>query len=174
MFYNVSQLLREPVGATRKYEIDQPFTLPFEGAPQTRVTGPLTLIRTPRGLLARAMLTAEATEPCSRCLQPAAVPLRLDVEEEYIPTIDAVTGARLPEPEDVTPFRIDDHHHLDLEEAVRQAAVMEEPMAPLCRPDCRGLCPQCGADLNESACTCETGPIDERWAALRQAIRDEG
>lgn len=173
MYYNVSQLLREPVGSTRMYDIDQPFALPYDGEPVTRVTGPVTLIRTPRGVLARATLSAEATEPCSRCLQPATVPLDLDVEEEFVTSIDPVTGARLPEPEEDTPFRIDEHHHLDLEEAVRQAAVLEEPMAPLCRPDCRGLCPLCGADRNGSPCTCETGPIDDRWAKLKGALRPE-
>ncbi len=173
VYYNVSQLLREPVGSTRNYEIDQQFALPYEGEPETRVIGPVTLIRTPRGILARATLAAEATEACSRCLRPAAVPLNLVVEEEFVPTIDPVTGARLPEPEDDAAFRIDAHHHLDLGEAVRQAAVLEEPMAPLCRPDCRGLCPQCGADLNESPCTCETGPIDERWSTLKHVLRPE-
>lgn len=173
MFYNVSQLLREPVGSTRGYTIDQTITLPYEGSPQARVTGPLTLIRTPRGLLARATLAAAARMMCGRCLAPAATPLRLRIEEEYLPRIDPLTGARLAEPEEPTPFRIDEHHHLDLEEAVRQAAVLEEPMAPLCRSECRGLCPQCGADLNVNPCACNTVRLDERWAALERVLSDD-
>lgn len=95
------------------------------------------------------------------------MPLQLRVEEEYLPTIDPVTGARLPEPAEPTPFRIDARHHLDLTEAVRQAAVLEEPMAPLCRSDCPGLCAICGADLNDGPCPCDQAPVDDRWAALR-------
>jgi uncharacterized protein len=41
-------------------------------------------------------------------------------------------------------------------------------MQPLCREDCRGLCPRCGADLNEGECACEPGPVDNRWAGLAQ------
>lgn len=169
MFFNVSQLLREETGATRSFAIDETVRLPLAGEPSTRVTGSLRLTRTDRGLLAQAHVAAVTTEPCSRCLQPAIVPLDLTVEEEYFPTVDPFTAARLPEPAEPTPFRIDEQHHLDLSEALRQAVLVEEPMAPLCRPDCRGLCPECGADLNEQAGphTCATAPVDERWAALR-------
>lgn len=54
---------------------------------------------------------------------------------------------------------------LDLRPMVRDAVVLELPLAPLCRADCRGLCPQCGADLNEETCQCEP-PRDPRWANL--------
>jgi uncharacterized protein len=171
VFFNVSQLLRELTGATRTFAIDEPFVLPFDGAPCARVSGPLTLIRTHRGLLAEAELTGAMSESCSRCLDPAAVLLLLHVEEEYLPTVDPFTGAHLPAPEEPTPFLIDHNHHLDLSEAVRQAAVLAEPMQPLCRPDCAGLCPECGADLNDGACACRCGPVDDRWAALRALDR---
>ena len=173
VFYNVSQLLREPVGASRSYRVDDPFELPYEGNPVVQVAGPVLLTRTPDGILAQAHLEASVIEVCSRCLQPALVPLHLRVEEQFLPTIDPVTGGRLAEPDEETPFRIDEAHHLDLSEAVRQAAVLEEPMAPLCRPDCRGLCPQCGADLNVAPCHCEPGPVDARWAALQSVLSDE-
>lgn len=173
MIYNVSQLLREPVGSSRAYDIDEQVVLPFPGSPAARVAGPLTLVRTPRGVLATATLAAETTLSCSRCLEPAGIPMVLRVEEEYLPAIDPLTGGRLPDPTEPTPFRIDERHHLDLEEGVRQAAVMEEPMQPLCRPDCRGLCPECGADLNVTPCACPQGPVDERWGALQGIMRTE-
>ena len=172
MFFNVSQLLREATGATRTYPIDETVTLPYEGTPQVRLTGSLKLTRTDRGLLAQAELRGLTHVPCSRCLAPARLPLVLRVEEEYLPTVDPVTGVRLPAPEEPTPFRVDEQQHLDLAEAVRQAAVMAEPMQPLCRPDCLGLCPACGADRNTGACTCTAAPVDERWAALRGLNRE--
>ena len=55
---------------------------------------------------------------------------------------------------------------LDLAEMVREAVLLEAPTNPLCRPDCAGLCPVCGVDRNEAACSCDTTVRDERWAAL--------
>jgi uncharacterized protein len=167
MYFNVSQLMREPTGATRDYTVDDEITLPLEGAARARVCGPVELIRTPRGLVARADLRLTATEPCSRCLAPAAIPMELRIDEEYLPTVDPITGGRLPEPDDPTAFRVDDHHHLDLTDAVHQAVLLAEPMQPLCRPDCRGLCPECGADLNTGPCACAPASVDARWQALR-------
>lgn len=54
---------------------------------------------------------------------------------------------------------------LDLEPVAHDACILELPLAPLCRPDCLGLCPQCGANRNDQSCTCTTEP-DPRWAAL--------
>ena len=172
MLYNVSQLMREPVGSSRTDQVEADIDIPAGSAHPTSVTGQVDLIRTLNGVLARAGLATTLTEACSRCLQPAAVPLQLAVEEEFIPTVDPITGGRLPEPEESTPFRIDERHHLDLAEAVRQAALLEQPIAPLCRPDCRGLCPNCGADLNAGPCQCPAEPVDDRWAALRELQRD--
>ncbi len=173
VFYNVSQLLREPIGATRQYDIDESVALPYRGAPVARVTGALTLTRTLNGVLARADLAAEVSLECSRCLRATVQPLPHPIEEEYLPTVDPLTGGRVPEPVIPTSFLIDARHHLDLEEAVRQASVLAEPMAPLCRPDCRGLCPRCGADRNANPCECDTRPVDERWAALGGVLAAE-
>ncbi|MBI2760276.1 MAG: DUF177 domain-containing protein [Chloroflexi bacterium] len=172
MIFNVSQLLREPTGASRGYDIDEPIEVPIEGARPAHVDGTLELIRTPRGLVARADLQLETDVPCSRCLGTAGLSPRLTIEEEFLPTVDPFTSARLPEPDDPTAFRIDELHHVDLTEAVRQAAVLNEPMQPLCRPDCRGLCATCGADLNAGACGCPPEPADERWSALQQLKLD--
>jgi uncharacterized protein len=167
VLYNVSGLLHEPVGSTRLFSIAEPVALPFAGAPVVHLVGDLTLLRTPAGVLARATLVGTMPAECSRCLSHLTLPLRLTIEDEFLPTVDVVSGARLPAPAEPTPFRIDAHHHLDLSEAVRQAAVLAEPLAPLCRPDCRGLCPHCGVDRNTTACACATGPVDERWVRLR-------
>jgi uncharacterized protein len=98
------------------------------------------------------------------------MPIHLSLQEEFLPTVDVHSGQPLPpldEGEDVEVFRIDDHHHLDLTEAVRQALVTQLPMRPLCRPDCAGLCARCGADLNEGPCGCPDEPADDRWSVLR-------
>jgi uncharacterized protein len=56
--------------------------------------------------------------------------------------------------------------HIDLEPMTREAVVLGLPLAPLCRPDCKGLCPTCGAELNRGPCGCPPPATDPRWAAL--------
>ncbi|HJV09433.1 MAG TPA: DUF177 domain-containing protein, partial [Acidimicrobiales bacterium] len=58
------------------------------------------------------------------------------------------------------------HDSVDLEPLVREALVLDLPLAPLCEEDCRGLCPTCGADLNLGDCDCPPAETDSRWAAL--------
>jgi uncharacterized protein len=65
-------------------------------------------------------------------------------------------------------FTLDSRHILDLGEAIRQHAITNRPMKPLCRPDCRGLCPTCGANRNQQPCECKEASADPRWSALRQ------
>ena len=162
--YNVSTLLEEPVGATREFEVDDG-VLMDEGAPRhQRIAGHATLMRTKHGVLATARLQGVQSDRCSRCLQELDIPLEIDIEEEFL------TGGGQSNQAAREAFRIDAHHTLDLEEAVRQYWTSALPMQAVCRPDCRGLCPHCGQDLNERACSCAPEE-DERWSALRQLVR---
>src|SRR3990170_3221082 len=95
MQFNVSQLLREPVGATREHDIDD--EVEIEGA-RRRLTGVVEFIRTDRGVLARADLQGEVHAECSRCLTPLDGQTRLTFEEEYVQTADAATGAPIGAP----------------------------------------------------------------------------
>ena len=64
---------------------------------------------------------------------------------------------------DFAPFEGDE---IDLGELFREQILLAIPMTPLCREECKGLCPVCGADLNAGECSCERGEIDPRWSAL--------
>jgi len=154
------------VGSSRIHEVSDR-CLADDGT-TIAVEGTVTLLRTDAGILATATLSSTTATTCSRCLAPAEVLLGLSVEEEYYPTVDIVSGAALPPPADASAFVIDAHHILSLCEAVRQQRILAEPMQPLCRPGCAGLCPSCGADLNTGACTCPPAGIDARWAALSE------
>lgn len=160
--YNVATQLREPVGATREYAIEGRLTLDGEAR---SVRGAARFLRTKHGILVTAQVSGTERLPCSRCLRETEEPVKAQLEEEFFATVDAVTGARLPRPEDPEAFVIDDRQTLDLEEPLRQSWMLDLPMQPLCRPDCRGLCPRCGADLNLGPCECAPG-VDERWSAL--------
>jgi uncharacterized protein len=165
MRINVSQLLKEPIGSVRDYEVSEAVDI-AGGSRQVR--GEVRLIRTNRGILAKAGLNTEIEATCSRCLSVFDCPLRLNVEEEYFPTTDVVSGAALPLPEEPGCFTIDERHILDLTEAIRQYALLDIPMKPLCREDCAGLCPVCGHDLNQGPCGCSPQETDPRWSELNK------
>lgn len=171
MLFNVSQLLREPTGGERVYPLDAEVALAGTDLPPVRVQGRVRFVRTPLGLIAYTDLDATLADLCSRCLGPVAVPLHLRGEDEFIPVVDPVTGAPLPEPDDPLAFRIDAHHHLDLTDAVAQLLVLERPMQPRCREDCAGLCAECGANLNDDTDHRPHEVRDDRWAVLER-LRD--
>jgi len=91
---------------------------------------------------------------CRRCAVAVSGELRIAVHERF---------GEGPVPGDEM-YPVEDDA-LDLGPLVRDAVVLDLPMAPLCREDCAGLCPQCGADRNEGACACVV-PADPRWANL--------
>jgi uncharacterized protein len=163
MLFNVSGLMQEGIGATRTYGVKG--TLHSEERPPEPVEGEVELLRTPAGILVRARIKLVEPELCSRCLQPLQETLDIGFEEEFLATVDA-HGVPTREVEDEDAFTIDQNHMLDLTEAVRQYREASAIMQPLCRPDCRGLCPQCGKDLNTGACDCDAVQEDSPWAAL--------
>ena len=162
MLFNVSGLIQEGIGAVRQYEIED--VLVSEDREPERVYGNVEFLRT-TGVLVRAHLKLVESETCSRCASPLQDALAIEFEEEFQQTVDA-TGRLVSERPDADAFLIDDRHQLDLTEAVRQYREASAQIAPLCRPDCKGLCAECGADLNVEACGCQDAVIDVRWAGL--------
>ena len=151
MLINVSQLLKSPIGSVRSYEVREVVNI---ASGDSLVEGEVSLVRTDRGILARAALNTEVEVTCSRCLSLFSCRLTLNIEEEYFPIIDAVSGTPLSLPEEPGCFTIDEHHMFDLTEAIRQYVLLAIPMKPLCREDCAGLCPACGRNLNQGPCGC--------------------
>jgi uncharacterized protein len=96
---------------------------------------------------------------CRRCLAPATAPV-----SEELHLVFAESGDEEAEDSDV--YMLDPRSQtVDLRPAVREQWVLAAPVFVLCREDCKGLCPRCGADLNEGPCRCEP-ETDPRWAAL--------
>jgi uncharacterized protein len=163
----VAGLLRESPGTSRVYPVagvtidvgeDLQLADPIEGT--VRVT------RTNRGLLVHARLSTALAEQCSRCLRDIEVPLELSIDEEALPIIDIDTGAPVDTTAEPDVLRLTAAHELDLEPTVREAIQLAEPIAPLCREDCPGLCEVCGLDLAEQPHQHET-EIDPRLEGLR-------
>ena len=168
--FNVSSLSQEDVGAVREHAVDSRSFMVDE-ASRSHIAGDVSMLRTSDGILVTSVLIGTQDEQCSLCLKQIKVPLQLNIQEEFFASVDAVSEAALPAPEDPDAFRISPNHVLDLEEAVRQSWLSALPMQPLCNPDCAGLCSECGKDLNQGSCSCAPAQ-DERWAALQELARE--
>jgi uncharacterized protein len=177
--FNVAQLLREPIGATRAGQVVAdlerlaPDLVQIEDAPEAAITGSVRLMHAAGGVLVQGDLHGLATLPCGRCLEPVTVPLDIALEEIFAPTIDMLTGQVVAPDEEDRALWIDERHILDLTEVLRQDVLLAVPSHILCREDCRGLCPTCGKNLNEGPCGCEPEP-DARWAALAALLNEPG
>ncbi|MEX2598255.1 MAG: DUF177 domain-containing protein [Dehalococcoidia bacterium] len=167
---NVAQLLKEQVGGTRIVDIDAQ-QLELEDAGPASVTGKVTLTRTDMGVWASGAVGIEVKAECSRCVTPFDLLLKVKVDEVYLPLIEVNTGAKLryESLEDLDALKIDEHHVIDFTEAFRQYLLAAMPMAPVCKDDCKGICSQCGAHLNEYVCDCAP-ELDPRWEKLRQLL----
>lgn len=171
--YNVAGLLRAAPGTTRSYPVALP-TLPI--ADDLELAAPLEgevqLAHTGRSILARGRFHTALAGICVRCLAAAVTPVEVEIEEEALPSIDIDSGLPVDVSEEPDALRLDDHHELDLQEVVREAISLSEPIILLCRPDCRGLCLTCGTDLNGDPTHGHIDDgIDPRLAALA-ALRD--
>ncbi|HEX6291361.1 MAG TPA: DUF177 domain-containing protein [Herpetosiphonaceae bacterium] len=168
--FSVSQLLQEPTGATRQYELDDAQLVVDDTLRMQPVAGRVRLTRTPKGILADATVRGNIEIECGRCLTRYQHPLSFKFSEQYYQTVNVTTGARLPQPEEDDAFLIDETHKLDLGDAMREYALLNLPAAPRCQDECKGLCQQCGKNLNEDPCGCETETIDDRFAVLNKLL----
>ena len=167
MLYNVAQLLMEPIGATRRFQLDEPVAGGPERLAPGRATGTVHLLRTHQGLVVSATVDVQVTAACDRCLTPYPRLSTLELEEECYPTVDPATGRNMSPPDESEGVvHIDTRQMLDLSDVLRQYLLTGEPLKTLCRRDCLGLCTECGADYNTEKCKCAAPAVDPRWVAL--------
>jgi len=109
---------------------------------------------------------------CSRCLEPFRMPVNATFDIRYHPAAEmSQDEEREVEEDDLeTSYYRDDQ--IDLRELLREQFYLELPMKPLCTGDCKGLCAQCGSNLNIGTCDCSAGWDDPRLAPLRQLKKD--
>ncbi len=122
-------------------------------------------------VLVRGVAEALVSSRCARCLAPTETAVSAPFSEAFVRE-----GAAEAEPkENALPGDQYTYqgHELELTEAVRTAVLLEVPVRVLCRPDCKGLCPQCGANRNETACSCPEIPRRQNpFAALAERARE--
>jgi uncharacterized protein len=119
-----------------------------------------------RGVEIRGEITATLRLECSRCLEPYAVPLRAEFFLVVVSeAVEFGTGENRLDLDDASLFYAD-RGKVDLREIAREQIDLNLPLKPLCRDDCAGLCPTCGANRNRIECVCPSGDVDPRLAPL--------
>ena len=126
----------------------------------SKVDVALTLEALTDGIVVHGTLQAHWNFECRRCLRALTGHAEVEVHELY--------QAIITDP-DAYPIT---GEQLELLEMARENILLAVPLAPLCRPDCPGLCPQCGADLQTDPCACSPARRDDRWAVL-DTLRDD-
>lgn len=128
------------------------------------------LVKERKKVLLSGSVELELELTCSRCLEPCRHSLSTQLELIYYPLPSRVEGeGELKEEDLLTSYY--QEGIVDIKESVREAIILALPLKPLCRPECRGLCPHCGHDLNEEECECQTEQIDPRLAKLGKLLK---
>ncbi len=126
--------------------------------------GTLHFTRVQGGILVEGALETRIEVECVRCLESFSLPATLEIEE--------VIGLGGRPREGIT-YSLTVEGWFNAAPVVREQVWVSIPIKPLCRPDCQGLCPVCGQNLNRAACQCHPGPVDPRWAALASFLTGE-
>lgn len=140
---NIGFLLKQPIGYSRvlPVEIDQVDI--NEGITLINVNGSINLSRMQDGVRAQAVFDGGFDSECGRCLEPFIDTIHSEFEEIFLfPNIETSEEE----------IRIPDDGNIDLEASFCDFMLMELPIAPVCKPDCKGLCGICGQNLNQSMC----------------------
>jgi uncharacterized protein len=137
-----------------------------------RIVGPVTLVADVHKDAQKVRLTGRVTATleldCSRCVEPFAIPVDARFDMIFLPLAENKGDEEREVKEDdlgVSYYRDD---AIDLGEVVREQLYLALPMKPLCRQDCRGLCPVCGKNKNREECACQSEWVDPRLEPLKK------
>lgn len=160
---NVGFIVHETVGYTREFPLDIPFIHLPPDLDIENFAGVVRISRAQQGLVVQVQVEADTTAQCGRCLVDFSQHLRADFTDLYAftPKLAAESGLVLPET-----------GQLDLAPSIREELLLSFPINPVCRPDCKGLCPVCGENLNEVQCGHTLERIDPRLAILK-SLKEE-
>lgn len=157
MRLNVGFLLHENVGFSRVFDFDHTGLRVGDDLELHTLDGSLRFTRTGQGLYSKGRLRGTTPLQCVRCLTTYNQPLAANLDELFVypPGPPAEPALRIPET-----------GILNLNPILREYFLLAIPIRPVCRPDCRGLCPECGVNWNESDCEHRRDEPDSRRAAL--------
>jgi uncharacterized protein len=156
---NVGFLLATGSGHIHETVFDVPAVRVAEDVDLRFLRGPVRLSRTKEGILVQGELLAGVDEECYRCLDSIDREVPIELEELY----------SYPARED-SEFNIGEDAILDLAPLVRDEVLIGVSNGALCKPDCKGLCPDCGVNLNHTTCRCAEDNIDPRLSKLKELL----
>jgi uncharacterized protein len=162
MRFNVSHLLKAPLGAKDVVHLDIEAVTLGDDLVLHYLRGDIRFTRTADGLMAEGQLETELDGECVRCLASIPLPLTVQLDDLIFALPQASPG--------VSEYRISESGWINGKAALREQILLNIPLSSLCRPDCRGLCSQCGQDLNTGTCDCHEQAIDPRLAVLRDLL----
>lgn len=161
--FNIGELLHAPVGATLTFELNLGLVDLDEDLSVEGLSGRLVFLQTDKGILGNGTFWAEIDTECARCLEPMRTTVEIELEERF--RLASCISANHPA------CPIDGEGWVDLKPIFRDLVLVALPMQPLCKADCKGLCPNCGHNLNEGPCNCLAEEIDPRMAVLQSLLR---
>ena len=115
----------------------------------------------------RGRYTVEFSAPCDRCLVNARYPLDAGFDLFYQPVAAIARDEEIEIDEGEAEIGFYEGGGLELEDVLREQILLALPMQRVCSEDCKGICPVCGKNRNQSACDCNPHTVDDRWGALR-------
>jgi len=167
------------LGKRIKYEIDEAPIVDAESGVKCvePITGSVAFANTGRTIDVRGKFKTSVELDCARCLRAYKMPVEMPIEEEL--PLEGAPWAAEQEQEDIEELPEEEKEPLfvdnifDLEEYLRQSIAVSVPIKPLCEEACKGLCPHCGANLNEGPCECPPDEEESPFAALRSLVENE-
>jgi uncharacterized protein len=163
--FNFGFLLEADYGTSRLIELDYPTIQLSEDVTLSPLQGSFTATRTTEGIYLQGQLQSSMILECVRCLDEAIVPIEITLDELYFyPPHTAPEGETC----------VGEDGIIDLAPFVRELSLLSLPIKVLCRPDCQGLCQECGANLNYGDCGCAAEEIDPRLAVLAKLLNSDG
>jgi uncharacterized protein len=160
---NVGFIAHEEIGRSHDFpfEFDKIIFGEDEGFELRNFEGLVNISRTPQGLFVQTEFSGEATLQCVRCLTNYDESLSWEISELYAFDKRSETESGLILPDDA---------HIDLAELIREFALLEVPISPICKPDCQGLCIECGQNLNEQDCGHKPIQPDSPFSKLKDFL----
>ena len=158
---NLGFLISSMIGTSREFNFDCEEMHLGDDLTVRAFTGKVRSSRTPQGLLLQGELVAEVDLECVRCLEMFSQPLRWSLTDLYAFDRRNITESGLLLPED---------GQIDLEPLLREYALLEIPINPVCKPNCKGLCSVCGENLNETDCG-HRPESDSPFAVLKDLLK---
>jgi len=161
LVFDVSSLVRAPLGKSLTLDIDTgPRVL--DDLEVDYLRGSVHVVRVEKGVFVEGTVESQLRLECVRCLESFTFPVTLELAELF----------RMPgtEPRPDAIYAVSEDGELDLAPLIREHAWLAIPIKHLCDPECKGLCPHCGVNLNTDSCECEEVHIDPRLAPLKELL----